>query len=82
MLFLPEILSWFFYKILSLAGDFSLILEPPFQFFHRFLQLHQLLSLRPSSSLLVVLLGLVCLVLELVLYLYVLVLGTSPGLSI
>ena len=76
MLFLPEILTWFFSKILFLVGDFSLILEPPFQFFQR--MLHQLLSLRPSSSPLVVLL---CLVLELVLYLYVLVLDTSPGLS-
>ena len=78
MLFLPDILTWCFYKILSLAGDFSLTLEPPFQFFHRFLQLHQLLSLRPSSSPPVVLL---CLVLEHVSYLYVLVLDTSPGLS-
>ena len=78
MFFLPEILTCFFYKILSLDRDFSLTLEPPFQFFHRFLQLHQLLSLRPSPSLPVVLL---CLVLELVSYLYVLVLDTSPGLS-
>ena len=78
MLFLPKILTWFFYKILSLAKDFMLTLEPLFQFFHRFLQLHQLLSLRPSSSLPVVLL---CLVLEPVSYLYVLVLDTSPGLS-
>ena len=78
MLFLPEILTCFFYKILSLAGDFLLTLEPLFQFFHRFLQLNQLPSLGPSPSLLVVLL---CLVLELVSYLYVLVLDTSPGLS-
>ena len=78
MFFLPEILTWFFYNILPLAGDFSLTLEPPFKFFHRFLQLHQLLSLRPSSSPPVFLL---CLVLELVLYLYLLVLDPSPGLS-
>ena len=77
MIFLMEILTWFFSKILSLARDFLLILEPPFQFVHRMLQLHQLLSLRPSSSRPVVLL---CLVLLLVLYLYVLVLDTSPGL--
>ena len=66
MLFLPEILTWFFYKILSLAGDFLFTLEPPFQFFNRFFQLLQLLSLIPSSSPAVVLL---CLVLELVSYL-------------
>ena len=53
-----------FSKILSLAGDFSLILEHPFQFFHRFLLLHLLLSLRPSPSPQVVLR---CLVLELML---------------
>ena len=78
MLLLPEILTWFFFKISSLARGFSLILEPPSQFFHRLLQLHQLLSLQPSSSLPA---GLLCPVLVLDLYLYVLVLITSPGLS-
>ena len=73
MLFLPEILTWLFYKILYLAGDFLFTLEPLFRFFHRVLQLCQLLSLSPSSSPLVVLL---CLVLVLVLYLYVLVLSS------
>ena len=78
MLFLSEILAWFFFKICSLAGEFLLILEPLSQFFHRLLQLRQLFSLRPSASLPVVLL---CLVLVLMLYLYVFVLSTSPGLS-
>ena len=78
MHFMPEILTLFFFKICSLAGDFLLILEPLSQFFHRLLQLHQLLSLRRSSSPLVVLLNLVFV---LVLYLYILVLDTSPGLS-
>ena len=77
MLFLPEILTWFFFKIGSPAGGFFSILEPWSQFFHRLLQLHQLLSLRPSSLVPAVLL---CLVLVLILYLYVLVLTTSPGL--
>ena len=78
MLFLLEIPTWFFYKILFLAGDFLLKLEPLFRFFHSVLKLHQLLPLRPSSSPLVVLL---CLVFVLMLYLYVLVLKISPGLS-
>ena len=78
MLFLLEILTWCFYKILYLAGDFSLPLEPLFRFFHRVLQLRQLLLLRPSSSPLVVLLFLA---LVLVFYLYILVLIISPGLS-
>ena len=62
----------------SLAGDFSLILSPLSQFFHRLLQLHQLLSIRPSSSLQAVLL---CRVLVLMFYLFVLVLDTSPCIS-
>ena len=78
MLLLPEILTWVFFKIHSLGGDFLLILEPPSQFSHRLLRLHQLLSLRPSFSPPAVLL---CLILVLMLYLYVLVLDTSPGLS-
>ena len=53
------------------------ILETPSQFSHRLFQLRQLLSLRPSSSPLAVLL---CLVLVLVLYLLVLVLSPSLGL--
>ena len=47
MLFLPKILTWFFFKIISLAGGFLLIQEPSSQFFPRLLQL---LSLRPSTS--------------------------------
>ena len=76
---LPAGDSTLFFLQYSLYGDdFLLTLEPLFQFFHRFLHLHQLLSLRPSSSPLVVFL---CLVLELVSYHYILVLDTSPGLS-
>ena len=75
MLLLPEILTWFFSKIVSLVGDFLLILEPPFQFFHRFLELHLLLSLRSSTS------GFPLPCFGALLYLYILVLDTSPGLS-
>ena len=78
MLLQLEILTWFFFKIQSLVRGFLLILEPLSQFFHRKLQLHQLLSLRQSSSPPAVLLYLV---LVLILNLYILVLDTSPGLS-
>ena len=78
MLFLPEILTWFFVQMLSSAEGFLLIQEPPSQFFHRLLRLHQLFSLSPSSSMMTVLF---CLVLVLVLFLYGLGVITSPGLS-